>query len=63
MLLFNRGIQNHCPLLNKTTNLSHQKKAKRNNTNSKIKSKTRYDKTMNDKFSDVKVGNRILVKQ
>ena len=41
----------------------HQKKSKRNNTNSKIKSKARYDKTMNVKVSDIKVGDEILVKQ
>ena len=63
MLLFKRDIRNHFPLLNKTTNLSHEEKAKRNNTNSKIKSKTRYDKTMNVKISDIKVGDKILVKQ
>ena len=55
--------QNHFPLLNKTTSLSHQEKAKRNNANSKIKSKTRYDKTINVKISDIKVGDEILVKQ
>ena len=55
--------QNHFPLLNKTTSLSHKEKAKRNNTNSKIKSKTRYDKTINVKISDIKVGDEILVKQ
>ena len=55
--------QNHFPLLNKTTSLSHQEKAKRNNTNSKIKSKTRYDKTINVKISDIKVGDEILLKQ
>ena len=63
MLLFNRDIQNYFPLLNKTTNVSHQEKVKRNNTNSKIKSKTRYDKTMNVRTSDSKVGDKILVKQ
>ena len=62
-LLFNRDIRNHFPLLNKTIKLSHQEKAKRNDTNSKIKSKTRYDKTMNVKISDIKVGDKILVKQ
>ena len=36
---------------------------KKNNANSKIKSKTRYDKTMNVKISDTKVGNKILIKQ
>ena len=55
--------QNHFPLLNKTTSLSHQEKAKRNNTNSKIKSKTRYDKTINVNISDIKVGDEIHVKQ
>ena len=55
--------QNHFPLLNKTTSLSHQEKAKRNNTNSKIKSKTRYDKTINVKISDINVGDEILLKQ
>ena len=59
----NRDIQNHFPLLNKTRNLSNQEKAKRNNTNSKIKSKTRYDKAINVKISDIKVGDQILVKQ
>ena len=59
----NRDIWNHFPLLNKTRNLSNQEKAKRNNTNSKIKSKTRYDKTMNVKISDIKVGDQILAKQ
>ena len=63
MLLFNRDIQNYFPPLNKTTNVSHQEKVKRNNTNSKIKSKTRYDKTMNVRTSDSKVGDKILVKQ
>ena len=63
MLLFNRDIRNHFPLLNKTSNLSHEKKAKRNDTISKIKCKTRYEKTMNFKTSDIKVGNKILVKQ
>ena len=56
ILLFNRDIGNHFPLLSKTINLSHQEKAKRNDTNSKIKSKTRYDKT-------IKVGDKILVKK
>ena len=56
MLLFNRDIGNHFPLLSKTINLSYQEKAKRNDTNSKIKSKTRYDKT-------IKVGDKILVKK
>ena len=63
MLLFNRDIRNHFPLLSRTTNLSHQEKAKRNDTNSKMKSETRYDKTMNVKISDIKVGDKILVKQ
>ena len=44
MLLFNTDIRNHFPLLNKTKNLSDQKKVRRNDNNSKIKSKTRYDK-------------------
>ena len=63
MLLFNRDIRSHFPFLNKTIKLSHQEKAKRNNTNSKIKSKTKYDKTMNVKISDIKVGDKILAKQ
>ena len=63
ILLFNRDIRNHFPLLNKTIKLSHQEKAKRNDTNSKIKSKTRYEKTKNVKISDIKVGGKILVKQ
>ena len=63
MLLFNRDIRNHFPLLSKTTNLPHQEKAKRSDTNSKMKSETRYDKTMNVKISNIKVGDKILVKQ
>ena len=63
MLLFSRDIRNHFPLLNKTTQLSRQEKAKRNDTNSKIKSKIRYDKTMNVKISDFKIGDKILVNQ
>ena len=31
-LLFNRDIRNHFPFLNKTTNLTHQEKAKGNDT-------------------------------
>ena len=62
-LLFNRDIRNHFPLLNKTIQLSHREKAKRKDTNSKIKSKTRYDKTINVKISDIKIGDKILVKQ
>ena len=58
-----RDIRNHFPLLNKTANLPYQGKEKRNNTNSKIKSKTIYHKTMNVKISDIKVGDKILVKQ
>ena len=63
MLLFSRDIRNHSPLLNKTTKLSRQEKAKKNDTNSKIKFKMRYDKTMNAKISDFKIGDKILVKQ
>ena len=63
MLLFKRDIRNHFPLLSKTPNLSHQEKAKRSDTNSKMKSETRYDKTMNVKISNIKVGDKILVKQ
>ena len=63
MLLLNRDIQNHFPLLNKIINLSHQEKGKRNGAISKIKSKTRYGKTMNVKISDIKIGDKILVKQ
>ena len=62
-LLFNRDIRNHFPFLNKTTNLTHQEKAKGNDIYSKIKSKTRYDKTKNVKISDIKVGDKILAKQ
>ena len=36
IILFNRDIRNHFPLLNKTTNLSYQEKAKRNDTISKM---------------------------
>ena len=53
----------HFPLVNKTVNLSQQEKAKRNDTNSKIKSKRRYVKTLNVKISDIKVGDKSLVKQ
>ena len=60
ILLFNRDIRNQFPLLNKTIKLSNQEKAKRNDTNSKIKSMARYDKTMNVKVSDIKVGDKIL---
>ena len=63
MLLFNRDIQNYFLLLNKTTNVSHQEKVKRNNTNSKVTSRTRYDKAMNVRTSDNKVGDKIFVKQ
>ena len=63
MLLFNRDIQNYFLLLNKTTNVSHQEKVKRNNTNSKVKSRRRYDKAMNVRNSDNKVGDKIFVKQ
>ena len=48
---------------NTNTNLSYQEKAKRNNTNSKIKSKTRQDETINVKISDIKVSDKILLKQ
>ena len=57
MLLFNRDIRNHFPLLNKIIKLLHQEKAKRNETNSKIMSKTRCDKTKNVKISDIKVSS------
>ena len=63
MHFFNRDSQNHFPLLNKTTNLSHQQKVKRNGAIFKIKSKTRYGKTMNVKISEIKIGDKILVKQ
>ena len=61
MILFNRDIRNHFPLLKKTTNLSYQEKAKRNGTIFKIQFETRYDKTMNVKISDIKVGDKMLV--
>ena len=51
------------PLLNNTANLSHQEKAKQIDTIPKMKSKTRYDKTMNVKIFDIKVGDKILAKQ
>ena len=59
------SLQQHDDSINiiKTTQLSRQEKAKRNDTNSKIKSKIRYDKTMNVKISDFKIGDKILVKQ
>ena len=63
MFLFNRDMQNHFSFLNKITNLLHQVKAKRNDSNSKIKFKERYDITLNVNISDIKVGDTILVKQ
>ena len=48
---------------NTNTNLPYQEKAKRNNTNSKIKSKRRQGKTINVKISDIKVSDKILFKQ
>ena len=63
MISFNRDIQNNFPFLNKTLNLSHQEKAKRNDINSKIKYNARYDKLINVKISDVKVGDKILIQQ
>ena len=63
MFLFNRDMQNHFSFLNKITNLLHQVKVKRNDSNSKIKFKERYDITLNVNISDIKVGDPILVKQ
>ena len=49
--------------MNKTTHLSHQEKAKRNDTNSKTKSKRRHYKAVNVKISAIKVGDKIFAKQ
>ena len=63
LYFFLTDILNHFPVLNKTTNLYYQEKTKRSNTNFKIKSKRRYDKTNNFKISDATLGHTILVKQ